>query len=337
MGIFDFLKKKKNKIEVDFDISSELIYVYPTNKIKLPTDAIVSKNYEMFLCDSGKILDNFKEGEVELKIANLPKCDKRFKLSKPDKNGKLAKFFFANVYFVNKNVFEYKQWKGYRKAIIVDKKLGEFGILLKGGYAFKIVDANRFVDVMLKEYAVLKNKEAEKILSGLVGEYVISEIEKSNPTFEEISDLEGIIDKIYNSINHKLNFLGVEFLGFNIEECNMPKRLKTLRENLENEHSIGENTFEKANQIKQKYKVKSIENNDESLLHFENQSSVNFQSYVSVDKNLKNEGISLDTDAKKDYDKCKQKVRCLFCGFENSAEDQQCAICGQNLKRKGRI
>ena len=167
MGFFDFLRRK-NKIVIDFDISTEPVFVYPTNKIKLPMQAVVPKDCVLFLTDGDKILDSFAEGEHELSLANLPKCDKRFKLSKPNKDGKFQKYFFCDVYIVNKILFKYKPFKCYRKAEIFDKNVGEFKVSISGGYAFQITNPQKFLQNLLCEYNHLRNKEAEKILSGYV-------------------------------------------------------------------------------------------------------------------------------------------------------------------------
>ena len=157
MKFFNFFKRKST-IQIDFDISTEPLYVFPSKKIKLPTSATVNKDTELFFCDSGKVLDSFSEGSYDINIANLPNCDKRFKLSKPDRDGRLANCFYCNVYFVNKTLFKYKKWKTYRKAYCQDKRVGNFNVGLSGGYAFEIKDAKKFITAMLKEYDIIKNK-----------------------------------------------------------------------------------------------------------------------------------------------------------------------------------
>lgn len=365
MGIFDFLKRNKKVIQLDFDISTEPVYVYPSKKIKLPTSAVISKDTEMFFCDSGKILDSFKEGEYEINISSLPNCDKRFKLSKPDADGRLAKYFYCNVYFVNKQIFKYKKWKTYRKANCYDKRVGEFNVGLSGGYAFQIKDAKTFITMMLKEYDIIKNKEAESILSGYVGEFVLSFIEKKKLMLEELLDTNNLVDEIYQELNQKLDFLGVEFLGFNIEKVNLPKHLKLIKQNILQEQEIGKNIFEKSKQIKEKYhsKIYPEENKNNVMVGNSNnkasngnkkelieekplqlkQNNQNQLDLLHFDKQKKDQNVAktqqknVDTLQKKDYDGYRTNVRCLFCGFENKQGDERCALCGQTLKRKGRL
>ena len=331
MGIFNFFKKN-NKIELDYDISTEPMYVYHSKKIKLPSTAVVEENMELFFCEGGKILDSFKEGEHLINIATLPLCDKKFKLSKPDADGKLASYFFCHAYYVNKNIFTYKKWKTYRKADISDIKVGQFNVGLSGGYAFKITDTKKFVSVMLKEYDIIKNKEAEKILSGYVGEFVLSYIEKNKIGLDQLLKIEKIVDQIFESINQKLDFLGVEFLGFSIEKVNLPKHLRLTKQNIVQEYEVGENIFDiqARKNINQKLQEKDNQAKDvDELLHFGNQKT-------TQDNNEKSIYIR-QSELNKNNDSSQKNIRCLFCGYENKIDDEKCAICGQTLKRKGKI
>lgn len=357
MGFFDFLKRK-NKIMIDFDISTEPIFVYPTNKIKLSMQAVVPKDCVLFLCDGDKILDSFFEGEHELSLANLPKCDKKFKLSKPNKDGKFQKYFFCDVYIVNKILFKYKPFKCYRKAEVLDKNVGEFKVGISGGYAFQITNPQKFLQNILCEYNHLKNKEAEKILSGYVGEFVLGEIEKTKFGIEDFLYTDNLVDFLYERIGKKLDFLGVEFLGFDIKECKLPKRLRLIEQNIANQTQIGKNIFVQKDLGNAKIqnpwtndKSKTINQNNDStnqeLLHFgktkiKNQNIDNQNTFIIKDgnnaKNYENNTTfakkSIDNQTGLNYDSC-TVVRCLFCGYENSAQNQNCALCGQPLKRKG--
>lgn len=363
MGFFDFLKRK-NKIFVDFDISSEPVFVYPTNKIKLPMQAIVPPNCEMFLCDGGKILDSFGEGEHQLCLASLPKCDKRFGLSKPNKEGRLPKYFFCDVYIVNKILFKYKPFSCFRKAQIFDKKVGQFKVGICGGYAFEILDSKKFLANLLCEYNRLKNKEAEKIVSGYVGQFVLDQIEKSQYGIEDFLYPDQMIDDLFEKINKKLDFLNIKFLGFDIKQCKLPKHLRLVKQNILQETQIGENVFlgqtkiekndletKKTNKDFQTQNTNlqnSFENNikktssnsdfdQTELLHFgkkdcckkDKDSIFLQQDNTSLDKK------TVDNNCNLDYDKT--IIRCLFCGYENDGQSEKCALCGQSLKRKGRL
>ena len=354
MGIFDFFKIKKDIIQIDFDISTEPVYVYPSKKIKLPTTAIIQPDMEIFFCDGGKVLDGFSQGEHAINLSSIPNCDKKFKLSKPNKDGRLAKFFYCNIYFVNKNLFKYKTWKTYRKAYCYDEKVGEFSVGLSGAYAFKIIDSKRFVTMLLKEYDTIKNKEAEKILSGYVGDYVLSYIEKNQVSLDGFLNKDKLVDKMYEDINNSLDFLGVQFLGFNIERVNLPKHLRLTEENIIYQTELEE----KAEKVKQKHGKKQqnavveenvllseknkknddlnqdleqnkskqvLQNNQDELLHFAN------------NKNDQPKSQQTQLANTQSSTQLKTNVRCLFCGFENKPGDTNCSICGHTLKRKGKV
>ena len=101
-------------------------------------------------------------------------------------------------------------------------------------------------------------------------------------------------------------------------------------------------------------KSKTIAQNKDStqqeLLHFGNAKSknqnidnqniyngedVNYQT-KNYEKNTTFAKKSVDNQTGLNYDSC-TVIRCLFCGYENSAQNQNCALCGQPLKRKGRL
>lgn len=227
---FKFKNIFKKDIVLNFDISSNLIFVYKlkNGQVRLNHKVIVPNNFDFVIAKKGKVFDILKSGEHELSLSTLPKCVKSFKLDKPGGDGKLPKTFETNVYFVNLKLFEYNKWECYRKISLNDKCLGNYSIWIEGGFAFSVANSFRFVNSLLKIYDYLKNKEAESILESFLSEFVVDEIEKNNYKIEQVSNLDVLTDLVYEKLCERMVAFGIEIQGFIIEKIKMSKKVRNF-------------------------------------------------------------------------------------------------------------
>ncbi len=228
MGLFSRIKKFFSKdIELDFDISSVLLFPYKLKKghVYLGNKITVPENFVFVLSKSGKILDTIPFGKHELKAVILPKSVKYFRLGKIRKDGSLPTRFSPNAYFLNLTPFEHLKWKTYRKVECFDPRVGYFKVSADGKFAFKINEPESFLKELFKVYDYLKINEAEKLLCSFVSEMVISIIEKSDYDFDDLVEKVSLTDKVFNILVKKLEKIGVVLLGFSFENVNLPKNI----------------------------------------------------------------------------------------------------------------
>lgn len=313
MGLIKTIKRWfKKDISIDFDISSFLVFVYKLKNqcIKLQTKITIPENFDFIIGKNGKVLDLLSSGENVLSLTNLPVSVKKFKLDKVDKYGKLPNKFEANAYFLNLKVFEYVKWNGYRKARVFDKDYGPIRFSLSGAYAFKISNSSVFMSNLLKIYDYLKNKEAEKILEGFISELVIYEIEKQNYGLEILKNKDALTDLLFEPVCQKMNTYGVEVLGFIIEKI-------TIKHKNLNKRCSRNNNLEKK-EVDVTVNRKKLDSTQKKEYH----KTV----FESLEENCQTCFAKTDCED--------EKVRCLLCGYENNAKDENCVVCGEKLKRR---
>lgn len=329
MGLITYFKRKFAKdIVVNGDITHHLIFVYKLKKgrIWLASNIEVPENFAFAICSAGKIYDTFPAGYHSLTGINLPKCVKKFNLTRQLKDGSIPDSFVADAYFINMNLFEYVAWKAYRKPELYDEKYGYFNFMLSGGFAFKIINANKFLQTVLKVYDYLRQGEAQDILSGLVSEYIVGEIEKNSYDYALVSDKEALTDRLFENMHKKFMKMGVEILGLSVEKTKFSKKLKD---------KIQKEILQKQDYSQFGSNITKQQENAESQIEYAKNNKRKVKKLTEPEKQVINEEKQqskfVDLDDISSYNKQEQSVRCKFCGAKNSSEAENCKLCGETL------
>ena len=130
--------------------------------IKLGAQLIVQPNQEAVFVRSGKALDKFGPGRYTLTTMNVPILTRL--LTIPWEKSP----FQAQVYFIGKQTFLDQKW-GTRTPITVrDKDFGIVRLRANGKFAFKVVDATKFLDDLVGTQGKYTTDEIQSYLKDLI-------------------------------------------------------------------------------------------------------------------------------------------------------------------------
>lgn len=227
MGIFAKIKKLFSKdIEVDASKLVGLVNPYQPKgkKVTLNTNVKVPQNYVFAIGAFGKTLDTFNEGDYILSAATLPHCCKRFKLHKQNKKGDFKKSFNAEIYFLNLNEYEF-DLKTNGRAELGGRTRGIFTVGARCSLKIKIRDARKFLNMLLDEYAFLRQGEGEKILKMHVSELILHILFKFNFAISEFLANNPLIENnLKNELSKKLDKFGITLLELKNVSFDIPQK-----------------------------------------------------------------------------------------------------------------
>lgn len=211
--------EKSEKLSVFLSSSKPLV--------KLMTKIEVKKNYTAIITNNNKVLDVFNEGEYELSIPNLPHTTKKLKLDRVDKKTKrLPQEFFADIYYVNKNVFQNVQFKNTAKIEIDDKKYKKCKVGFEGEFSYKIVNPAIYLECLFYKFSTIKGNMAEDQLGYWVSEFCYKVINKNKPTLEMLYMRDSkCFENMLEYVNKNIFDIGIEVLSINITKITLPKKI----------------------------------------------------------------------------------------------------------------
>ena len=179
MKLLEILKGHSAKdIRLKQDIGKYLVFPYPLKggRLWLDKKAVVPENTVLAIATRGRILDILPPGEHKLTTEILPGANAKFKLHKPDKDGKPQINFKAFAYIVNTSQPHEFPFATYKKIRYDNEIDGKFWAKIDFSITFQISDAKKFLKSLMCEYAYLKTGEAESILRAWLSEFTTTEL-----------------------------------------------------------------------------------------------------------------------------------------------------------------
>ena len=179
MKLLEILKGHSAKdIRPKQDIAKYLVFPYPLKggRLWLDKKAVVPENTVLAIATRGRILDILPPGEHKLTTEILPGANAKFKLHKPDKDGKPQTNFKAFAYIVNTSQTHEFPFETYKKIRYDNEIDGKFWAKIDFSITFQISDAKKFLKSLMCEYAYLKTGEAESILRAWLSEFTTTEL-----------------------------------------------------------------------------------------------------------------------------------------------------------------
>lgn len=176
-----FGRKNKKNIELKQDISGYLVFPYPLKHgiVHLGHTAVVPENCVLAFAARGKVLDILPSGTHTLVPTILPKANKKFKLTKLDKNGNAPYGFDGYAYFVNLEPLSNFVFSTYKKLRFNNELDGKFWVRPQFVVDVVVEDAEKLLKNLLSELAILKPNEPEDILESWLSEFVTENLLKS--------------------------------------------------------------------------------------------------------------------------------------------------------------
>ena len=367
MGIFGKLKNLFVS-SISFDENKSKGIVSPQklkgSKVKIDSKVTVPQGYSFVLASSGKCLDVFGAGEFFLCAATLPECCKKLKIHKTDKKNRIKKSFKADAYFVSLNTFEL-DLKTNSKAELGGKASGIFHVGMQAKVKLKVVDVKKFMQVLLDEYAYLKQNEAEKIVYAYLSDFVVDILYKYNFALSEFLSCNSLVDEnVTTQLGHKVAKMGlileelsdIKFIMQKKYQKEYEQNYKKLHEpkDLQNKEQVEQNQESQTEldqeQIKQETSVieqqKVIEDDympfgsiviESNAVQKENKEQVEVQAndepkeQVLEQEEQQNGQEFVDLNLNNLYKSDRKGKKCKFCGLVNSSDATVCEICNNDL------
>ena len=335
-------------------------YKIKGSKIKIESKVKVPQNYSFVLASSGKCLDVFGGGEYFLTPATLPECCKKLKIHKSDKNNKIKKFFKADVYFVNLNSFEL-DFKTNSKAELGKKASGIFHVGMTAKLKLKVIDVKKFMQVLLDEYAYLKQNEAEKIVLAYISDFAVDILYKYNFALSEFISCNQLVDdNLFTELGHKVAKMGLMLEDMSNSKYILPKKYQKEYEiNYNKLHGINKLDDEQPKQeTKEQPKESELNVKNEEVeqkilpqsedlytpfgnIVIELEKKQEIKKVPDDTEEIKQEELPTQNEQKEQefvdlnldnlYKVDKDGKKCKFCGLVNSSDAVVCDICGNNL------
>jgi membrane protease subunit (stomatin/prohibitin family) len=210
-------------VDVIFYEGSELVYKWnPSSnaqnyQIKLGSQLVVKESQEAVFFKEGKLLDVFSPGTHTLSTNNIPILSKLINLPFGSQSP-----FFAEVYFVNKNVLFDSKFGVFPFNVIDSEFKIPVSVSARGSFALKIIDVKKLLLNLTGTSVRTGKEELRDYFRGLLSQSVknsIIDLSKKN----NISPfgLEIICEEVSNNVrpivNEVFNEYGLELTLFNIE------------------------------------------------------------------------------------------------------------------------
>ena len=226
MGLFDKLKGEFIDIIDWTDNSNDtIVYKFPRlqNEIKMGAKLTVRESQVAVFLNEGTITDVFLPGMYTLSTENLPLLSTlrgwKFGFNSP---------FKADVFFESTKQFNNQKWGTKNPIMLRDAEFGPIRLRAFGSYAFKVIDASKF----LKEIAGTSNEFTvdeinEQLRNIAVARGMDALAESKIPVLDIASQTDEVSKIIQDKIKPEFNEIGLDLLKFLIENVSLPPEVET--------------------------------------------------------------------------------------------------------------
>ncbi len=229
MGIFDKIKEKLSHEFIDIvewlDYTDDTIahrFERYQNEIKNGAKLIVREGQTAVFVNEGQLADVFTPGTYDLTTKNLPILATlkgwKYGFNSP---------FKAEVYFVNTHLFTDEKWGTKSPITLSDDRFGLVEIRAFGTYAFKIVDAGKFIVDIVGTDSNFTNYEINEHLKSLIATRFTDTVGEANLPIElYAANTSELSDTCREVMAPEFESVGIGLEKFYIENVSMPEDLK---------------------------------------------------------------------------------------------------------------
>ena len=343
MGLRSWFKSKfKKEIKVDEKRVEEFVILHNLKhcELKLGSTVKVQEGYNLALANKGKVYDILPVGEWEINGLTIPKCVKKFKLAKPDKEGNLPKSFNIRLYYVylGENTVDFKS---YRKIEFKSNELGVFKAKVKGSIKFKTENIELFMKSLFTVYNYIKQDETKTIIADWVSEFITDKMQKFNFPIEELLKVSSVENKMQELLKEKLKKYGLTLDALILEEIKISNKTiskyKALLEKkeLEKHKQVLEPTQNSSSPFIQSKSVnfsyESKEPTQEILPTSTESNESVFTDWNNFGEKENKNFIDLEQNSLYDINKDNNKL-CPHCLALNNKNNERCKACGKLME-----
>jgi len=222
MGLFtnEFI----DLIEWVDNTTDTLVWKFPRfqNEIKMGAKLTVRESQQAVFMNEGKIADVFQPGLYSLQTQNMPILTTlmgwKYGFNSP---------FKADVFFASTRQFVDQKWGTKNPITLSDSRFGMFELRAFGSFAFRIVDAGKFLKEVTGTETTYTTEEICGQLRSMIVTKFSSAVAGSNFPVEKLA---ANLDELSQLCSDRLNVIfdsyGLKITQFYIENVSMPDDVK---------------------------------------------------------------------------------------------------------------
>ena len=186
--------------------------------------------------------------KILIELKQIPETTQNLRLYKVNKRGKSPKYFSAETYFVNQNVFDNFQWTSYESEL-EDREFGSFKTKSIGSVCIRVSSPKKLLNFLIPQMGIVSTTQTEKVISNFIDERISRVIEKENPTARNLyfKD-ENLLKVIFGKLANWLNDIGIELMNLNLISTKFPfqinSSLSKIKEKPKDVKGFGSISFE---------------------------------------------------------------------------------------------
>lgn len=226
MGLFRRLGDSLTLKVIDWNDSSKntMVHKYPMDgrKIFFGSKLTVRDSQVAIFMNKGEIADVFTPGMYTLKSNNLPILSSLLGLPYGFKSP-----FLADVFFVNTKQFTNKKWGTSNPITMRDKEFGTIRIRAFGSYAFKVVDAVKFLKELFGTNSSFVTEDIENYLKSMLVSAISDTIAESKISALDLAcNLLEFNKMTREAVKSHFEPLGLEITNCVIENISFPEEVE---------------------------------------------------------------------------------------------------------------
>ncbi len=211
-------------IEWNDDSTDTLVWRFPRfqDEIKNGAQLVVRQAQAAVFVNEGKIADVFQSGTYSLETKNIPVLTTlrgwKYGFNSP---------FKVDIYYVNTRQFTNQKWGTKNPIMLNDDKFGMVEIRAFGTYAFRVVDAKKFMEEIVGTNSYFTTEDIAGQLKSLMVTKLTEELAKSNLGVEKFSaNVSEVSDFCKEKLTSVFDGFGLALTQFVLENVSMPPELQ---------------------------------------------------------------------------------------------------------------
>ena len=225
MGIFDKLRNEFIDIIDWADPAPDtIVWKFPRyqNEIKMNAKLTVRESQQAVFLNEGKLADVFQPGMFTLTTENMPIMATlsgwKYGFNSP---------FKADVLFVSTKQQLDQKWGTKNSITLSDDRFGMIELRAFGTYAFRVVDAGKFIKEVVGIDSEYTTEEVAGQLKSIIATKFTAAAGAGNIPIEKFaSNLEELSALVFEKLNADFDEYGLKITKFLIENVSMPEDLK---------------------------------------------------------------------------------------------------------------
>jgi len=225
MGLFNMLKNEFiDIIEWTDNTNDTLVWKFPRfqNEIKMNAKLTVRESQQAVFLNEGTIADVYIPGMYTLATQNMPILSTlqgwKYGFNSP---------FKADVFFISTKQFIDQKWGTKNTITVSDDRFGMIELRAFGSFAFRVVDAGKFIKEIAGTDAEYTVDEIDGQLRSLIVTKFSQAVGSGNISIEKFAaNLEELSQICTDKLNTDFEAYGLKITKFLVENVSMPDDIK---------------------------------------------------------------------------------------------------------------